>query len=222
MDKEFEEYDGIILDVDGTLYYQFPVRCCMFFQLLKFVITNPLHYREILVICKFRSTREKGISDQGHDFSEQVSILAQQFSIPETEVRRILQKWMRHVPLKYIEKYKDETLLEMMEQWYYLGIKVILYSDHPVEEKANYLKLKVHGMFHTDDGIIKTAKPDPDGVRVILEKNHLPESRTLYIGDRYEKDGLAAKNAGVDFLLLKKHKRQRDRQYRNMEQLKGK
>ena len=52
-------------------------------------------------------------------------------------------------------------------------------------------------------------KPDPKGIRVILKEHGLSNSEALMIGDRYEKDGLAARGNDVDYIIVSKKKKER-------------
>ena len=52
-------------------------------------------------------------------------------------------------------------------------------------------------------------KPDPKGIAVILEDIGCSAKDVLMIGDRYEKDGLAAQGNDVDFVIVSKKEKER-------------
>jgi putative hydrolase of the HAD superfamily len=50
--------------------------------------------------------------------------------------------------------------------------------------------------------MIGSMKPDPKGLKVILSDIGLKSEEVLMVGDRYEKDGLAAKACEMDYIIL--------------------
>ena len=53
-------------------------------------------------------------------------------------------------------------------------------------------------------------KPDPKGIDVILKEQGILNADALMIGDRYEKDGLAAQGNDVDYIIVGKKKKERE------------
>ena len=83
------------------------------------------------------------------------------------------------------------------------GTKIIIYSDNPVKEKINAINFTPDYAFWSCDEMIHCMKPDSQGLINIINFLGLNKSEVLYIGDRYDKDGLCALGAGIDYLDVK-------------------
>ena len=57
-------------------------------------------------------------------------------------------------------------------------------------------------VFSSMDDEIHAVKPNPNGILYILQKFGIEKSTCLVIGDRDDRDGEAARRAGVDYLIL--------------------
>jgi len=62
--------------------------------------------------------------------------------------------------------------------------------------------LTVDYFFSADDAAIQCLKPDVQGLKNILRITGEAAESSLFIGDRYEKDGKCADNAGMDYIIL--------------------
>ncbi len=104
---------------------------------------------------------------------------------------------------RYVKTFPGEkmTLLALKQAGYKLAI---------VTNKANKfidytMKLiDLEGVFDVIVGFddVKNPKPDPEGIKICQDKLGISKEETLYIGDTYY-DYLTAKNANVDFALVK-------------------
>ena len=54
-------------------------------------------------------------------------------------------------------------------------------------------------------------KPDPKGLKVILATLVLQAEDVIMVGDRYEKDGLAAIGNRMDYLIVSSSKKEREK-----------
>lgn len=54
-------------------------------------------------------------------------------------------------------------------------------------------------------------KPDPKGLQVILATLGLQAEDVIMVGDRYEKDGLAAIGNRMDYLIVSSSKKEREK-----------
>lgn len=214
----FAKYKAIILDMDGTLYFQLPVRIFMAFDLLIHYCAHIMNIKELFALKEFRKIRENGVIQNKFFFtSKQYDIVARRFQMEPDAVRMLVKYWMFERPLKYIYRFRDKKLLELIQLLHNKGIKIIVYSDYHAEEKIEALEsLKVDYIFCASDPEIMCLKPDIKGLVRIVEIIDEPIERILFIGDRYEKDGLCAAGVGVDFLICKKSRFSRARQLNNM------
>lgn len=208
--KKLVEYHAVILDVDGTLYSQPSLRLFMAMNLLKFYSSHPLRIKELFIIKKYRFVRENwaNLSSNFETSSSieemQYSYVAEQMNTSPEHVRELILYWLHKQPLKLIAKYRDSRLIDYMKLLKKNGMLIVIYSDYPAKEKSDALGISPDYIFCSSEPAINCMKPDPKAMQVILEELHEIPENVVMIGDRYSKDGLAAKNAGVDYIILEK------------------
>jgi FMN phosphatase YigB (HAD superfamily) len=179
--KNISDYRAIILDLDGTLYYQMPLRLCMAFNLLRYYVLHLNRLHELLRLRDFRKTREHG----------QLG-----------EAGEVTAYWMQEAPLKYVYRFRDKKLLALMQGLRNKGVKIIVYSDYPAKKKLEALRFEVDYCFCASDPEINCLKPDTKGIKQIIAVVQKPVEQMLFIGDRYEKDGKCAEGVGMEYVIL--------------------
>ena len=182
MRKKLREYRLIILDMDGTLYYQMPLRLCMCIELMFYYAVHLRRITELFMLYRFRKTYESGVLEQGNS---------------------VIEYWMQERPLRYISRFRDNKLIYLIRRLREHGAKIAVYSDYPVQLKLTALPdLTADYVFFAADSAIQCLKPDLAGLNNILRITGETAENSLFIGDRYEKDGKCAENAGVDYIIL--------------------
>ena len=189
------KYKGVIVDLDGTLYFQTPMRICMIFSILFFCITHFFKLREIFIVRDYRRLYTNSLSHL-----ERCSHLAQKYNLSIGQIEHIIQNWMIKRPLPFVKKFRDKKLITQLDCLRKRGIKVIVYSDYPVIDKLEALGFMSDAAYSADD--VGFLKPSLEGLLYILNENGLAVSDCLFIGDRYEKDGKCAENTGMDYFIL--------------------
>lgn len=180
--KPISDYKALILDMDGTLYRQLPVRIGMAKELFFHYLFRLNRISELIAIYKYRKSYERG-----------------QLQTPNDNI----VYWMEKRPKKYIRFYRNKKLIALTEEMQKQGVKIVVYSDYPLEEKLDALSpFKPNYYFSANDADIQCLKPDPQGLLHIINVLDIPKKDILFIGDRYEKDGLCAQEAGIDYLIL--------------------
>lgn len=211
------KYTTYIFDVDGTLYYKKSVQVEMALQLIGYYAVHLNKIKELFLLKEYRELREREDITGNQGFEQEIrSRLSRKYKINQKQVDEIIDKWIMKRPLTLIKKYRDTSLLSWIQKLQREHKNIYVYSDYPVEDKIHMLELDVDEMYWPDGKIILTLKPDPAGLQNILTINQLDCSDVIFIGDRYKKDGLCAKGAGIDFLILEKTKRKRIAQYRTI------
>ena len=180
--KKLCEYRLIIIDMDGTLYYQAPLRFCMCIELMLYYAVHMRRIAELFMLYRYRQSYESGVLEKGN---------------------YIIEYWMQEKPLRLISLFRDRKLLSLILRLQEQGAKITIYSDYPVQKKLTALSgLTVDYAFCAIDPVIRCLKPDPAGLKNILSIVGEEANNSLFIGDRYKKDGKCAEDAGVDYIIL--------------------
>lgn len=223
MKKMINDYKLIIFDMDGTLYFQRPLQIHM---ALKMVLSclKPGGLSEVMTVLKFRKLREHWDTLADKDTISQTDVnmdnaqyahLSAQTGIPTETIAKAVQKWIYDEPLNIICNYRDHALFEIIKKYHLSEKQVVIYSDYPAIDKRDALKLPAIPCFYGGQKEISCMKPDPKGLTYIMSVYGITDpSEVLMVGDRQSKDGHAAISADTDYLILKKHKFQRNKQYR--------
>jgi putative hydrolase of the HAD superfamily len=189
------KYSALVVDLDGTLYFQNPVRLCMAISILFFCITHPFKWQEIFLIRSYRKLYSNSVNHL-----ERCSLLARQYHLHTNQVEDIVQKWMVERPIPFVRKFRDKRLIPLLENCRALGIKIFVYSDYPVSDKLKAIGFAPDAAYSADD--VGCLKPSPDGLLHILKENAAKASECLFIGDKFEKDGKCAENTGMDYYII--------------------
>lgn len=215
--SDIMDYEVYIFDLDGTLYYQKPFRIRMLCTLITYMLLHPTSVRELLLIKKYREVREHWEACEGEfSFEKGLSLDEKQYAyvaakkhVKPKQVKCAVEFFMLELPLRVLPPYCDMILADWMEKLKNNKKTIVIYSDYPVEAKLACLGIKADACYTSGDVRIGCMKPDPKGIRVILEDLGCDSANAVMIGDRYEKDGLAAEGNHVDYMILGSAKRER-------------
>lgn len=189
--KPIEDYKAVILDMDGTLYFQFPLRVCMVFSLAVYYAIHFYRVKELLLIKKFRQLREAGRLDESE-------------GLADDNTKKTLTFWIYEYPLKFVRLFRDKKLVTLMNDLKQKGTKIIVYSDYQPKDKIKAVGLTVDDYFCSSDADINCMKPNPRGLEYIISIIGIETQDILFIGDRHEKDGLCAEAMQMDYIILSK------------------
>ena len=214
--KKLGEYKLVIWDLDGTLYFQKEFRLKMAMVLLQKLAFTPTHWKDAFVILKYRSLREKwDDSDTGRNLEERQYVeTGKSFGMSSEQVKQIVSRWMLEEPLSHLKAYRDENAAKTIKKLQEKGIETVVYSDYPTVDKLKALDIMVSGSYAATDDEIACMKPNPKGLQYIIDKYQIAKADIIMIGDRMEKDGEVAKAVGIDYLILKRDRKDRELQYK--------
>jgi phosphoglycolate phosphatase/putative hydrolase of the HAD superfamily len=117
---------------------------------------------------------------------------------------KCVEEWMEKKPLDLITKAIYPGLTQFLATAKQRGIKLAVVSDYPAEEKLQALGIDAYFccVISSSDPRVRRFKPAPDGILAALRELEIDPSNAIYIGDRPEVDGEAAKSAGTGCAIL--------------------
>lgn len=200
MRKNLSDYSLYVFDLDGTLYDQPRLRMIMAWRLATYYICHPLRIREVFILQHFRKVKDAWTKNSSEE--DIMAKVAEDKGIAVDRVRDIVRRWIYDNPLSALVKTKDDKLIGWMRQLQSNGKKVVILSDYPTKDKLAALGVAADCEYSPDDERIDELKPSPKGLLTVLADYGISGEDALMIGDRAEKDGAAAKAAGVDCMIL--------------------
>lgn len=207
---DFSNLSAVLLDVDGTLYDQRPLRFRMLGELLRLPLSQGIGRarRTWRAISAFRKTLEglRELPPGSNIAAHRYARAAARAGIDEGELREIVEEWMFSRPLRWIERSARPGMREFVEWMAGTGRRVGVLSDY-----ASSRKLEALGIDRTvklrlccDDADIDAFKPHPHGFLRASTIWQLPPIKVLYVGDRPSVDAMGAKAAGMPCAILGK------------------
>lgn len=191
----------VAFDVDGTLYSQKAMRVRMLGDIIGHaVLACSLTTPTVLRI--YRQLREN-IGDQNVERFNEVLITrtSEQTRVDSGTIREIIVEWMERRPLAHIRACRYAHVVELFAALKQRSKTVGILSDYPAVEKLRAMDLSADFIVAASDANVGILKPNPRGLRALMEMAGVTPSETLLIGDRKERDGEAARRAGAQALI---------------------
>lgn len=198
---DWTHFDLVIFDVDGTLYDQRRLRTAM----LRLLMADALRHRSLSTIRLLRSFRQvrEDLGDRPEPDFLQLQYLrtAERHGSTPDRVRRITTEWMEQRPLRWLGACRYPHLDAVFAGLRAAGKQIAVCSDYPARDKLEALGLHADPIVCATDADIARLKPDPTGLKIILERTGVRPDRALMIGDRFDRDAEAAEQAGMRALI---------------------
>lgn len=191
----------VAFDVDGTLYSQRAIRV----RIARDLLLNAIRRQDpglISIITMYRRIRERLGKQEAADFEETLIVeTAAKVRRPQQEVREVIAEWIENRPLPYLAAARYPGLLELFIGLRRHGKIIGILSDYPAHSKLIALGLTADLVVSAGDEKVKYLKPHPRGLEVLIGAAGVTADETLLVGDRVDRDGLAARRAGAGVLI---------------------
>jgi HAD superfamily hydrolase (TIGR01549 family) len=197
---------ALVVDVDGTLYRQRPVRYRMFIRLLKQTLIRPRDMFEVWRALQAYRNAQETMRETCHECAdlaaEQQRTAAAACGLSNDRMAIHVAKWMETAPLDLLRSARRTDVWDCLKKAKQHGLRLGVWSDYPATAKLQ--AMDGGGLFDVvvcaQDHDVARFKPDPRGLEVALAKLGVAGAHAVYIGDRPEVDGVAAQRAGVPFV----------------------
>jgi putative hydrolase of the HAD superfamily len=198
---DWSEIKLVVFDVDGTLYDQHALRMRMVRDMLLHTILRQ-DLGVMSVIKTYRRIRERLGDTEVFDFeSHLIAETVATTGFSEEKVLAIVHEWIEQRPLPYLLSCRYPGLTELFAGLKRSGKIIGVFSDYPAHQKLSALNLAADYIASAQDDCIRLLKPHPKGLEFLISKAGFTAAETVLIGDRIERDGIAAQRAGVRCLI---------------------
>ncbi|WP_088241958.1 HAD family hydrolase [Calothrix rhizosoleniae] len=198
-----QKIKAVIFDVDGTLYHLKKIYNMVRLEIINYYLRNPGKVGDIQIITDFMREREKHALDVVDDVENaQYEWAAKKTHSSPEKVRQVVDKWIFQVPLKYMYHCRRTDVLELFHKLIINGIATGVFSDYPAAAKLEKLGLFPQCIVSATDKNVGKLKPDPKGLLIAADILGVAVEDCLLIGDRDDRDGECARQAGMPYLIL--------------------
>ena len=199
--SDVPQFDGVILDVDGTLYRQAGVRRSM---MLRLVFGGLGRVRTLQAFRRALEEIREGQLEGDDQPALQLARAAAQAGVTEEEVTRTVDDWMHRRPLPFVARHAMPGLQQFLAETRRRHIPLAAFSEYPCRNKLEALGISesIPIAASAYDKEIRRFKPDPTGFLVVARQIDVAPEQTLVIGDRDDADGEGARRAGMKFLQI--------------------
>ncbi|MCR5773897.1 MAG: HAD family hydrolase [Lachnospiraceae bacterium] len=201
--KKLSGYDLIVFDMDGTLYYQRGMQINMAFRLIGHALFEG-GLKDLRLILKYRKLREDWDASKKMNDEDLYASLSEETGKAKEDIRQTIRTWMFEKPMDVVSKCRDEKLVKVIEQLISDGKQVCIYSDYPTEDKVRAVGLPSGiPQYYCGQEDIRTMKPNPSGLFYIMSRYpSVLKDKVIMVGDRADRDGAVADNAGTASLIV--------------------
>ncbi|GBR09628.1 HAD family hydrolase [Acetobacter oeni] len=196
---DWDTVDLVVFDVDGTLYDQRRLRIRMARELVTHTLLR-CDLTAMRVLRTFRNRREALAEAGAEDFEARLlRETATATGVTPAAVEAIVAEWILRRPLRHLRACRYPAVDDLFAGLVRAGKTVGILSDYPARDKL--LALGLEATFVVTAGDAGRLKPHPQGLLTVMAQAGASPARTLLIGDRPERDGIAAQRAGTRFLI---------------------
>jgi FMN phosphatase YigB (HAD superfamily) len=192
----------VVFDLDGTLYDQGCIRRRMLWELGLHCLGHPGDLARVRVIAEFRRARERLADETAENIGRlQYERPAASLGIRPEEVTAVVGEWIEERPLKHLLRCRFAAIDQVFDHLRASGRLIGVFSDYPVRDKLGALHLNADLTAVAAEPEIDRLKPHPAGLESLMSRAGVTPSQCVMIGDREERDGACARNAGVRYFI---------------------
>ena len=135
---------------------------------------------------------------------EQLRIACKKAGTHPDDARKFLRVWFEEAPLEMVARAARPGLHEFLTSAQAAGLRLGVFSDYPVQRKLE--AIGIAGFFHAarwaQQPDVGEFKPSPKGIHLALESLGVKATEAIYVGDRPDVDGEAARRAGLPAVII--------------------
>lgn len=196
---------AILLDVDGTLYAQGPLRLYMMARLTCAAILSPrTGVRSLVFLKAYRQAQEHLRELEDSPSANQLELSCRWSGEDAAFARECVMRWMESEPLPVLRRLVRPGVHSFLEKARSRRIKLGVVSDYPAHDK-----LEAMGLLQYFDVVVSAQeagvgcfKPSPKGLEAALRLLNIPPEAAIYVGDRANVDAEAARRANVSAVIV--------------------
>jgi len=190
-----------VFDVDGTLYDQRALRYRMLLDLARHTIASR-SLQTARVLQRFRRLREALGEEELDGFQAAlVERTTQATGVESRKVLDLVDEWIDRRPLVHLRRCRYPGVEKVFAALRRRGKTIGIFSDYPAAAKLEALGLSADLIVSATDATVDVLKPNPRGLTRLMQAAGAAADDTIMIGDRDERDGEAARRAGVACLI---------------------
>jgi len=201
---------AIVFDLDGTLYYQDALRRAMLVRLVRAHALRPwLGVRTARALSAYRAAQESlrvcaPAPVVGDLAEEQLRRASERAYVTPEFVATCVERWMEREPLDLVARHMYQGARDFLLGCRARGLRLGLLSDYPAHAKLAALQLEeiFDVVLTAQSPDVGVFKPDPRGLRLVLQRLDALPAESLYVGDRVDVDAQVAAALGMGCCIL--------------------
>jgi putative hydrolase of the HAD superfamily len=179
----------------------------MLLRLVRGVLAGPRSgVTTLRALTAYRSAQEilRGTPTTGPLAAAQLRLASHRSGLAEEVVEDIVARWMEREPLAFLERLVEPDLRRLLDSARSRGLRLGIVSDYPALAKLEAMRLTefFQVVVTAQDAAVNRFKPDPSGLLEALRRLGATPDQALYVGDRPEVDGHAARAAQVACVIV--------------------